>query len=151
MQRVSIEPATSSDCWECARLLVQQLAEHGIEASAEALAPVLGDAVADIARGFLILARDSGRIVGVAYVATVLSVEHCGPVAWLEELYVSPDCRHRGIGTALMTAVLKRALEAGIVAIDLEVDASHSRAMALYQRFGFRRLERSRWVRELQE
>ena len=48
-----------------------------------------------------------------------------------------------------MTAVLKRAREAGIVAIDLEVDAANSRAISLYKRFGFRRLDRSRWAREL--
>ncbi len=112
---------------------------------------MLEDAVADTARGFLILARDNGRVVGVAYVATILSVEHCGPVAWLEELYVTPDSRDRGIGTALMNEVLKRAREAGIVAIDLEVDAAHSRAISLYQRFGFCRLERSRWVKELKK
>ncbi len=149
MHRVSIEPATANDYRECARLLVQQLAEHGIDASAESLAPVLEEAVADIARGFLVLARDDGRVVGVAYVATILSVEHCGLVAWLEELYVTPECRHRGIVSALMTAVLKRLQETGSVAIDLEVDVGHSRAISLYQRFGFRRLDRSRWVKEL--
>ena len=105
----------------------------------------------DSARGFILMARENGRVVGVAYVATILSMEHCGPVAWLEELYVTPDCRHRGIGAALITAVLKQAREAGIVAIDLEVDEAHSRAISLYQRFGFRRLERSRWVKELKK
>ena len=78
-------------------------------------------------------------------------MEHCGLVAWLEELYVTPDCRHRGIGTALMTEVLKRARDAGIVAIDLEVDARQSRAIPFYQRIGFRPLNRSRWVKELKE
>jgi ribosomal protein S18 acetylase RimI-like enzyme len=102
-------------------------------------------------RGFLMLARDGGRVVGVAYVATILSAEHCGPVAWLEELYVTPDCRdcrQRGIGTALVTAVLEHARNAGIAAIDLEIDAGHKRVISLYQRLGFRRLERSRWVRD---
>ena len=60
-----------------------------------------------------------------------------------------PTSRPRGIGTASMTAVLKRAREAGIVAIDLEVDARQSREIALYQRIGFRPLDRSRWVKEL--
>jgi GNAT superfamily N-acetyltransferase len=105
--------------------------------------------VADGTRGFILLARDDLRIVGVAYVATILSAEHCGLVAWLEELYVTPSLRSRGIGSALVTEVLERAREMEVVAIDLEIDAGHSRAEALYQRFGFRRLDRSRWAREL--
>ena len=99
-------------------------------------------------RGFLLLARESSRIVGIAYVATILSAEHCGPAAWLEELYFTPDCRHRDIGTALVTSVLEHAQKAGIVAVDLEIDAGHNRVISLYQRLGFRRLKRSRWVRE---
>jgi GNAT superfamily N-acetyltransferase len=64
-------------------------------------------------------------------------------------LYVTPSLRSMGIGTALVTAILERARKMDIVAIDLEIDAGHSRAESLYRRFGFRRLDRSRWVREL--
>jgi GNAT superfamily N-acetyltransferase len=149
MGTFSVVLGTVADCGECAGLLVDQLREHGIEASPETLARVLEVAITDMRRGFLMLARDGGRVVGVAYVATILSAEHCGPVAWLEELYVAPDCRERGIGTALVKAVLEQAGKAGMVAIDLEIDAGHKRVISLYQRLGFRRLKRSRWVREL--
>ena len=149
MQTFSIAPAAASDCRECAGLLVEQLAGHGVEVSAGQLSPVLERVVADGTRGFILLARDVLRIVGIAYVATILSAEHCGLVAWLEELYVTPSLRSQGVGTALLTAILERAREMGIVAIDLEIDAGHSRAESLYRRFGFRRLDRSRWVREL--
>jgi GNAT superfamily N-acetyltransferase len=148
MAAFSVALGTAADCRECARLLIDQLREHGIETSPDALARVLEVAITDMGRSFLMLARDGDRVVGVAYVATILSAEHCGPVAWLEELYVTPDCRHRGIGAALVTAVLERAKETGIVAVDLEIDAGHERVISLYQRLGFRRLERSRWVRE---
>jgi len=131
--------------------LVEHLGELGIDASAKGLARVLEEVVGDSARGFILVARENGRVVGVAYVATILSMEHCGLVAWLEELYVTPDYRHRGIGTALITEVLKQAREAGIVAIDLEVDSRQSRAIAFYQQIGFRSLDRSRWVKELKE
>jgi GNAT superfamily N-acetyltransferase len=149
VQDFSIAPAAVEDCRECALLLVGQLGEHGVHASAERLERLLQKVVASAERGFLLLARDRGRIVGVAYVATILSAEHCGIVAWLEELYVLPDHRSRGIGTALVTAVLARARETGIVAIDLEIDANNNRVESLYQRFGFRPLARARWVREL--
>jgi GNAT superfamily N-acetyltransferase len=149
VQKFSIAPATVDDCRECAGLLVGQLSEHGVDASAKQLAQVLENVVADAGRGFLVLARDNTRIIGVAYVATILSAEHCGLVAWLEELYVLPEHRSRGVGTALLNAVLQRAHAAGVVAMDLEIDADHSRAESLYRRFGFQPLERSRWVRKL--
>jgi ribosomal protein S18 acetylase RimI-like enzyme len=151
MGTFSVALGTAADCGECARLLVDQLREHGIAASPDRLARLLQTATTDMACGFLMLAREGSRVVGVAYVATILSAEHCGPVAWLEELYVPPYCRHRGIGTALVSAVLERAKETGIVAVDLEIDVGHERVISLYQRFGFRRLERSRWVREFTE
>ena len=150
MEPFSVALIAPADCRECAQLLAEQLREHGIAASREHLQRILEDvAGADTGRGFVMLARaDSGKVVGVAYVATILSAEHCGPVAWLEELYVTPDYRHRGIGTALVASVLERAQKTGIVAVDLEVDTDHKQAISLYQRFGFRRLERSRWVKE---
>jgi GNAT superfamily N-acetyltransferase len=146
---LSIAPAVVEDCRECARLLAGQLDEHGIDASAERLERLLEKVVASAERGFLLLARNNGRMVGVAYVATILSAEHCGFVAWLEELYVAPDHRSQGIGTALVNAVLARARETGMVAVDLEIDASHNRAESLYRRSGFRPLDRARWVKEL--
>ena len=151
MQPISIFAATKQDCAECATLLVEQLREHDVHASVESLCQVLERIVADEQRGFVHLARAEGRVVGVAYVATILSVEHVGPAAWLEELYVAPAWRQRGVGSALVHAVLERARAAGMMAIDLEIDAGHTRAASLYKRSGFHRLERSRWTRKLNQ
>jgi Acetyltransferases len=149
MQPISTSAATARDCAECATLLVEQLREHDIHVSAESLCRVLERVLADEQRGFVHLVRAEGRVVGVAYVATILSVEHVGPAAWLEELYVTPAWRQRGVGSALVAAVLERARASGIIAVDLEIDARHGRAAALYERSGFHRLERFRWVRKL--
>src|SRR5260370_24358003 len=137
-QTFSIALAALSDCSECARLVVEQLGEHGIDASAERLARVLEDAVANPERGFLLLALISGRIVGIAYVATILSAEHCGSVAWLEELYGIPDHRSRGIGTALGNAVIERASETGSVAVGLGIEANDRRGASLDHGLGVR-------------
>ena len=149
MQLISTFAATDRDCPECASLLVEQLHEHDVHASAESLRQVLEQVVADKQRGFVHLARAGGRVVGVAYVATILSAEHVGPAAWLEELYVTPAWRQRGVGSALVAAVLERARAAGMMVVDLEIDAGHSRAASLYERAGFHRLERLRWTRKL--
>jgi ribosomal protein S18 acetylase RimI-like enzyme len=113
------------------------------------LAKILQMAIADRKLGFVLVAREGARIVGVAYSATLLSAEHCGFVGSLEELYVAPEFRERGVGTKLLTAVFERARLDGLKAIELEVDEGHSRVMSLYQRFGFRRLDRSRWLTSL--
>lgn len=149
MQTFSIEPATASDCNECARLLAEHLGELGVNASAEALAQVVEGVICDPVRGFILAARENGRVVGIAYVATILSLEHCGTVAWLEELFVESTYRQRGIGTALISAILERAKTTGIVAVDLEVDAAQHQAVSFYERLGFRRLDRSRFVKDL--
>jgi RimJ/RimL family protein N-acetyltransferase len=75
--------------------------------------------------------------------------EHGGRVAWLDELYVVPERRSRGIGRAMVARALAAAREAGCRAVDLEVDADHERAEHLYARHGFRRLARTRWVIDL--
>jgi ribosomal protein S18 acetylase RimI-like enzyme len=145
----SILPASTNDCDESALLLVAQLSEHGVNAARQDLKMVLERAVAYPKLGFVLLARDGAQIVGVAYSATLLSAEHCGFVSSLEELYVKPGYRGQGIGTALLAAVIERAESEGMRAIELEVDEGHRRVMSLYQRFSFRRLDRSRWLRNL--
>jgi GNAT superfamily N-acetyltransferase len=149
MEPISTSAATERDCAECADLLVEQLREHNIDVSAESLRPLLERVVADEQRGFVHVARAEGGLVGVAYVAAILSMEHAGPAAWLEELYVTPAWRQRGVGSALLAAVMERARTAGMVAVDLEIDARHNRAVSLYERLGFSHLDRSRWMRKV--
>jgi GNAT superfamily N-acetyltransferase len=151
MAGFSIELATSKDCVDCARLLVEQLREHDIPVSAEPLQHVLKAMTENSSHGFVLLARDKAQIVGVSFVAMLLSAEHCGLAAWLEELYVTPEYRGRGVGTALLEEVFQRARNAGVVAIELEVVAGHERVVSLYERFGFRPLQRARWVRHLEK
>jgi GNAT superfamily N-acetyltransferase len=135
VQSFLISSAAIRDCKEWARLLVGQLGEHGVGASAGRLSHLLEAVVANPDRGFVLLARVDERIVGVAYAATILSIEHSDSVAWLEELYVAPSYRLQGIGSALLAAVVERALEAGVVAVDLEVDASHMQVTIARSRY----------------
>jgi GNAT superfamily N-acetyltransferase len=147
---ITVEQAKVSDCRECAALLLQQLAEHGSDATEESLVTVLKQVVSDPARGFVLYARENRKMVGIAYLAIILSAEHCGKVGWLEEIYILAEYRSRGVGAAVLTGVVERARGIGIVAIDLEVDAAHRRAESLYRRFGFRTLARSRWALKLE-
>ncbi|HLK36072.1 MAG TPA: GNAT family N-acetyltransferase, partial [Polyangiaceae bacterium] len=87
--------------------------------------------------------------VGLAYLAYTWTLEHGGQSAWLDELYVVPGERSRGVGTALLRAALDHAARRGCRAVDLEVEAAHARAARLYAREGFRPHHRARWYRRL--
>ena len=149
MEPLSIDRARPFDQDAAVALLAAQMAEHRVRSETEKLSQVFCRILADEQSGFVLLARLYSEIVAIAYVATILSVEHGGRAGWLEELYVTPKHRQQGIGGALLNSVIKLARELNLVALDLEVDADHQRVESLYARFGFRRLPRSRWIREL--
>jgi len=131
-------------------LFEAQLQEHGITTSSDDLRKVAQTIIADRRYGFMLVASaPDGNPIGVAYASSLLSLEHGGVSGWVEELYVLPDCRGRGIGSRLIAEVIARARELGWRALDLEVDASHKRAISLYTRHQFQPHARSRFYRVL--
>ncbi|HKR37312.1 MAG TPA: GNAT family N-acetyltransferase, partial [Steroidobacteraceae bacterium] len=99
--------------------------------------------------GRILTARLDGELVGVAVISFLWTLEHGGPAAWLDEVYVEPSRRGAGIGRQLVEAAMQVARDSGCIALDLEVDAGHEAAERLYERMEFRRHRRVRWVRML--
>jgi ribosomal protein S18 acetylase RimI-like enzyme len=131
-------------------LLLRQFEGHGIDTPPAKLAQAVRAVLADERLGFFLVARaEAAGLVGVAYVSFTWALEHCGKTAWLEELYVVPGWRDRGLGRDLLAEAMRHAAALGAAAVDLEVDHEHVRAENLYRRNGFRPLPRARWVRRL--
>lgn len=78
--------------------------------SFEALIGRLRSAMPGVERAFAYLARTGGRIVGAAY---VVLPSHENPDQAIVDVRVHPDHRRRGIGTALLRAVLPSLRSAG--------------------------------------
>jgi len=127
-------------------LMQAQLRDHTIEVDASALKSVISQVLTDISRGMFLLAVQAERVVGVAFLSFMCSLEHPAICAWLDELYVLPAYRRQGIGSKLVDAVIEHAARQGCTAVDLEVERSHANVETLYQRKGFTRLDRNRWV-----
>jgi GNAT superfamily N-acetyltransferase len=144
---MDIRHATAADRTATVTLLVAQMREHDIPTPADRLGTAFDHVVADAARGAILLAWEGQRAIGVAALSYAFPIEIGQRTAWLEELYVEPAFRERGIGTALLQSALEIAEAAGAVAVDLEIVTGHERAERLYGRFGFKRLPRARWTR----
>jgi len=142
-----VRPARRADAAPLVALLVAQFREHRITTPVRKITRAVDGVLRHPDRGRFLVATIAGRPVGLAALSFTWSLEHGGRSAWLEELYVEPPYRGRGIGRALLRAACRAAARAGAAAVDLEVDAAHTRAARLYAREGFRPLPRARWVR----
>jgi ribosomal protein S18 acetylase RimI-like enzyme len=70
------------------------------------------------------------------------SLELGGRDAFIDELYVKPARRGRGLGTLALATAEAAARRRGVRALHLEVDVTNETARRLYQRVGFRLRER---------
>ncbi len=80
------------------------------------------------------VARDGGRVVGFADYWLVTDEIHLLAIA------THPDWRRRGIGRALLDHVLARGRAGAFVLVTLEVRASNTPALTMYERAGFVRV-----------
>ena len=150
MDSLVINPVDAREIDALVALFGAQLREHAINTSPEDLRVVIQTIIDDKRYGFILVASaPDGSLVGAAYASSLLSFEHGGVSGWLEELYVLPECRGQGIGSQLLAAVIARARSLGWRALDLEVDATHQRAISLYVRHEFQPHSRTRFYRIL--
>ena len=95
----------------------------------ETLAWELGNS--DVTRIYL-LRSDAGAVVAFCVSWVVFEELHINTLA------VAPDERRKGLATLLLQRVLAEALKEGARKATLEVRASNTAALALYERLGFR-------------
>lgn len=127
--------ATADDAGEVARLLHDFNSEFdtpspGPEVLAARLRVLLaGDTT------FAVLAGTPA--VAVALVTLRPNVWYAGPVALLDELYVVPPLRGRGIGSAVLGHVVVVARSRGVDLVEINVDEGDVDAQRFYERHGF--------------
>lgn len=90
-----------------------------------------------LARGWMIQESPEGPMVGYFLASLTWSNEFGGRIAWLEELYLRPETRGRGLGSKVFQAVIEE-LKAkdGVVGFRLEVTPDNP-AVNIYKNYGF--------------
>ena len=86
------------------------------------------------------VAEVGGAVVGMATCSRRTITGWSGPILFLQDLFVEPAHRRRGIGAALMARVAALAREIGSPVVELIVRADNAAAQAFYRRAGFQHL-----------
>jgi ribosomal protein S18 acetylase RimI-like enzyme len=80
--------------------------------------------------------------IGYIAVSYTFSLEYFGHTAFIEDLYISPEYRRRGLGRRALEVAEAACLKRGVVALHLEVSGGNIAGNALYERFGFSATDR---------
>ncbi len=94
--------------------------------------------LADAALGAVLFAEAKGERVGYLVLGWCFSIEQGGRHVLVDELYLEPAARGRGLGAALLAAACDWARGQGAEVARLEVNRHNPRAKTLYLRHGFR-------------
>lgn len=114
-------------------------AEEGLDLSDAIRDAALLPLLDGIPHGAAYLIGPERAPIGYVVVTFGWSVEFGGIDGFIDEIYLRPAVRGRGIATEVMQALGKTLAEAGMKALHLEVNARNERAVRLYERAGFRK------------
>ncbi len=94
-----------------------------------------------LARGDVVAVLAGEPAVAVALATLRPNVWYDGAVALLDELYVAPELRGRGIGSALLAVVEATVRQRGGEMLEINVDGHDTGARRFYERHGYSNTE----------
>lgn len=112
-------------------------AEEGISQTDEARVKGLSPLLEGLPYGAVYLIGPARAPIGYIVICFGWSVEFGGLDAIIDELYIRPGVRGRGIATEALIALPRALAGGGLRAIHLEVDRENEKAVRLYRRAGF--------------
>jgi L-amino acid N-acyltransferase YncA len=128
--------ALRPDHWPAVRTIFEAGIASG-DATFETVAPDWEDWDAQHLAEHRLVATDDGRVVGWTALAPVS--DRCAYAGVAEDsIYVAPDAQGRGIGRALLAAVVASAEQGGIWTVQTGIFPENRASVRLHQACGFR-------------
>jgi ribosomal protein S18 acetylase RimI-like enzyme len=99
---------------------------------------ILGNLISAPHLGACWVAVADDRLCGYLVAVFMLSLEHGGLMAEIDEVFVSQDMRSAGFGSLLVTTAERELAARGLRRLQLQLGADNERARSFYERHGFR-------------
>ncbi len=133
---VEVRPAAEEEIEELLPLMRAYCDFYESSPPDEGLIEVARTLINDPSQGAMFIARAGGRAVGYATVDWKWSMLKAARIGYLEDLFVDPDNRGRGIADALIQACADRCRELGMPAMEWLTAPDNKRAQNVYDRTG---------------
>jgi ribosomal protein S18 acetylase RimI-like enzyme len=132
-----LRPATSADVEPLLGLVEAFHSEDGYPFREEETRINLLRLLGDPQLGRLWVVEDAGALAGYLVLALGFSLEFRGRDAFVDELYLAPSHRGRGLGKQALALAEAACRELGVRALHLEVERDNDEALGLYRKAGF--------------
>jgi GNAT superfamily N-acetyltransferase len=111
-------------------------AESGYALDAPLAEKAFADLLADERLGYVWLLDAAGRDAGYVVLTLRFGMEYGGLIACIDDLFVVPEHRNRGLSTAALVRIRDFCRSQGVRAITVEVSPGNGPAQAVYRRIG---------------
>lgn len=145
MKSITIRPITSQDDKAIAEIVRENLKAYHLDIPGTAYFDPELDCLSAYynaqpdRRRYFIAESEDGMVIGGVGIAAFSGFEHC---AELQKLYLADGAKGKGFGKLLMQTAEQYAKAAGYRLLYLETHTNLEAAIGLYEKLGFRRIER---------
>lgn len=138
MMAVAIREAVAGDAATVVDLVHQFERDEGKKAGRLTVADVLAQGFCELPRFRVLLAEDAGEALGYALFYPSYDSEHAARGMYLQDLFVVPEARGRGVGRALMAALARLCEVDGGCYLFWNALETNQGGRAFYRRLGAR-------------
>jgi GNAT superfamily N-acetyltransferase len=127
-------------------LVQQQMSFIGYHQSRDEVASEIRNSMKEQSRAaFFVAYEEDDTAIGFAYGNICCGLETKGDYFWLNELFVSKECRNQGLGAELLEYVQAWSKQQGCTYLAMVTHPTNAKAQALYRDMGLE-LESLVWV-----
>ena len=136
VQAIGVEHAATSDLPLLVELMQAFYHESAVPLDRQWATKGFSLLLADPSLGGVWLLWRDGHAAGYIVLTVGFSMEYAGMTGVIDDLFVRPEHRRHGVGTAALTAVVVECRRRGVLALQVEVGHDNLVANRLYQKFG---------------